>query len=358
VCTVEFPYSPSQFVAPKLTIPVTDRSEVSAFVKMPAETYSFKLTFVSNNDVYIIDYRTLIVDQKTGQSQPKALRIKKDPLKSGWTPDSPLLSPDGNLVAYFLRANVKTQAAYVQPVSEDAEPIEVASQGSDPHFWQDSTGKLYLIYSDLFLTVRNSLPTLTGYSTFRQQIDPATGALIGGRTVAVDKPLNGGMSRNGRYICTGYQDGAIYDRTESKLYRVDYSESDGSMQICNPSLSPDSVNQDWMMFLNFEGPQGLLYASAVNPLPASVTVHDYLIIADKTNTVQWYIKCPSDYFEWQCPEWTNEFDYVVALAKVSGDDQSPYDCLLIRRSDNAMCNLTNGDFKLDATATPSFWIDR
>ena len=83
----------------------------------------------------------------------------------------------------------------------------------------------------------------------------------------------------------------------------------------------------------------------------------YLIVVDKSNTVQWYLKHPADHEEWQDPDWTNAGDFIIALAKVSSDDSDVrHDCYLIRKSDNALLKLTTGDFKMDNIATPTFWI--
>jgi hypothetical protein len=353
-CNVDLPYHPTQFIPPKFVIPVADRDSVKSFIGAPS--YNFKLAFVSGT-VYVVDFNVLETDEKTGKDFPQVVRLQNDPQGTG-KPSSPLISPDGSLATYFLFGGPTAQTPYVQKIANGALPVALSTAGTDPHFWTGTDGKLYSVYSDKWQLNFNTLSSLTGYSTFRQQIDPLTGAPVSPRTVLADKPFNGGLSRNGRYLCTGYQDGGIYDLLDSTLHLINHTDPSKPMQICNPSISPDSVNADWMLFLNFEGVQQVGYAAGVAPLP-KINIHDYLLIVDKTNTVQWYIQCPADHYEWQCPEWTNDFNFVVALAKVTNDDaDGRYDCYLIRRSDHALLKLTTGDFKLDGTSTPSFWIGR
>jgi hypothetical protein len=350
-CDTDYPYSPKQFVPPTLSIPLSSRDTIKNFLGIPS--YRFKLAFTraSEQSLYIVDFSQMDTDATTGDEHPKVTKLATDPNRSGYQFDSPLFSPDGALVTYFLRSGAAAQVPYVQMADGKSAAVALAENGTDPHFWQDSSGALFIIYSDKFMVQINEIPAITGFATYRQKIDPVTGVIMGSRTVLVDKPFNGGLSRNGRYLCTGYADGAIFDLAEQKLSRVN-----SGMQICNPSITPDTAQQDAMLFLPFSGAQQLSYAPGLTAL-GSIAMHEYLIIVNKSNTVQWYIKHPADHVEWQDPDWTNLQNFAVALAKISSDDSDMrHDCYLIRRSDNALLKLTDGDFKLDNTATPTFWI--
>jgi hypothetical protein len=350
-CDFDYPYNPQQFVPPTLSLPLSGRDAIKNFLGI--SSYRFKLAFTraSEQSLYIVDFSQMEMNAAAGDEHPKVTKLANDPDRSGYQFDSPLFSPDGALVTYFLRSGAAAQVPYVQKADGQSAAVALAENGTDPHFWQDSSGALFIIYSDKFMTQINELSAISGFATYRQKIDPVTGAIMGSRTVLVDKPFNGGLSRNGRYLCTGYADGAIYDLDEGKLYRVN-----SGMQICNPAITPDTALQDAMLFLPFSGTQQLSYASGLSALGA-IAMHEYLITVDKTNTVQWYIKHPADHVEWQDPDWTNLQDFAVALAKISSDDSDMrHDCYLIRRSDNALLKLTGGDFKLDNTATPAFWI--
>ena len=88
-----------------------------------------------------------------------------------------------------------------------------------------------------------------------------------------------------------------------------------------------------------------------------IRMHEYLFIVDKENTVRWERTYPLGYYQWQDPEWTNNFNFIVALAKaVSNESDTRHDCFLIRQSDKALLRLTTNDFRLDDSATPAFWI--
>jgi hypothetical protein len=347
-CGYELPYRPQQFKAPRLSVPLTSRDMVRDFLRL--DHYHFKLAFTRKADqsIYVVDFSQVETTDTT--VIPKIFRLKTDGM-----PDSPLLSPDGTLVTFFIRISASQQKAYIWKIDDGSVPIEIASQGTDPHFWQDSTGRLFVVYSDKFQVNKNELAAITGFATYLQEIDTESGRLVGTRKVLLDKPFNGGMSKNGKYLCTGYSDGAMYDLDNSTLYRVNYTGSN-SIQICNPSISSDTVHQDRMLFLNFAGIQGLDYAHGVDPL-GSIGEHEYLIIADASNQVQWYVKQPSEHYEWQDPEWSNNGNFIAALAKISNNLKDlTYDCYLIRTPDKALLKVTGSAFKMDESATPSFWI--
>lgn len=361
-CNTDLYYTPKQFVAPTLSVPLVNSDSIRIFLGV--SSYSFKLAFSNASDeaLYIVDFSQNEVDPTTGGQHPSVVKLPRDPARPGWEFNSPLLSPDGNLVTYYLFSGAQ-QAPYVQDASGATAAIPVASVGTDPHFWVDPAGDLFVIYSDKNLTQIDMLSSLSGSATYQQKIDPVTGALIGDRTVLVDKPFNGGLSKNGRYLCTGYADGAFYDLDYKKLYYIYHSNNfidSGGLQICNPSINPttDTAHQSEMLFLPFNGVPPLSYAPGLTPLP-QIGIHEYLIVADKNNTALWYLRMPADHFEWQCPEWTNDSDIIVAIAKVTNNDADDrYDCYLVRRSDNAMLKLTDSDFKMDVTSTPSLWISR
>jgi hypothetical protein len=351
-CNLDLPYSPKRFVPPTLSVPLADRDAIKEFLGV--SSYQFKLAFTRSSEqaLYVVDFSQMETNEATDEAHPKVIKLAKDPKRSSLQFDSPLFSPDGALVTYFLRSGAATQVPYVQQADGESAAVEAAANGTDPHFWQDSLGALYVIYSDKFATQVDELPTLKGYATYRQKINAVTGMKIDDRTKLVDKPFNGGLSKNGRYLCTGYADGAIYDLVEQKLYRVN-----SGMQICNPAITPDTGAQDEMLFLPFSGSQQLSYASGL-PALGSIAMHEYLIVVDKSNFVQWYVRRPADHVEWQDPDWTNNENFVIALAKIASDDNDVrHDCYLIRRSDNAVLKLTTGDFKMDNIATPTFWIE-
>jgi hypothetical protein len=348
----QYPYHPTQFIEPKINIPTASPDSLQQFLK--SGSHKFKLAFIDKTSIRIIDFsQPLVLDQKTGSMNPLAIRLQTDPSQSNLSPSSPLISSDGNLVTYYFRNG----NAYVQQISDSSAPVLVAENGSDPHFW-DSAGSRYIIYSNL--SVAEKLDPTQGKATFRRKIDPISGSLLSQLDTLSKMPFNGGLCQSGRYLCTGYKVGAFFDRWNSNLLLVNYSGTE-SQQICNPSISPapasDSLHQDWMLFLNIGGALQVSGYASGWPAIGAAGEHSYLVIADSKNTVQWYIKKPDNHYEWQCPEWTNKFDYIAALLVVTNSAKDfSYDCYIIRLSDQRMFNVTSGSYKMSGTATPSLWI--
>jgi hypothetical protein len=352
-CDYNLPYRPEQFIPPQLSVPLTSRDMIRDFLRL--STYDFKFAFTRKADrsIYVVDFSRIETGRGGESASPKVFRFKTE-----GTPDSPLFSSDGEWITYFVRLSATSQKPYIRKIGDNSASIEIASQGTDPHFWRDSAGGLYVIYSNKYQVSLNELPNLTGYATFRQRIDPDDGAKIASAEVLVSRPFNGGLSKEGRYLCTGYSDGALYDLADSTLYRINYEEASGGMQICNPSISPDSAHSDWMLFLPFAGTQKLDF-SEMPSSPGMIKTHEYMFIVDKENKVRWQRTFPAGYFQWQDLEWTNDFNFVIALAKVtSSESDTRHDCFLVRQSDQAILKLTTDEFRLDDSSTPAFWIEQ
>jgi hypothetical protein len=348
-CGYELPYRPQQFIEPRLSVPITSRDMIRDFLGIDHYNFKFAFTRKADQSVYVVDFSRVEITDTA--AIPKVYRFKTDGM-----PDSPLFSQDGEWITWFVRLSATSQKAFVRRLAEGSEAIEIASQGTDPHFWDDTLQNRYVVYSNRFQVSLNELPKTEGFGTFRQKIDRTTGHAIGDPEMILDKPFNGGLSKDGRYLCTGYSDGAFYDLTQSVMYRINYTEGSGGMQICNPSITPDSAHSDWMLFLPFAGTQNLDF-SDMDFTPGMIKMHEYLFIVDKENKVRWQRSYPQGYHQWQDPEWTNDFNFIVALAKVSDDESDTrHDCFLIRQSDKALLRLTTDGFRLDDSATPAFWI--
>jgi hypothetical protein len=201
------------------------------------------------------------------------------------------------------------------------------------------------------------------FFTFRQKISlENNGAPVGVPDTLAPYPMNGGLSADGRYLCTGYTDGAFYDIPAKKLLRINEE-----VQICNPSISPDPLKPDRILFLNFAGKQNF----SANPFsgaadyPANqsgaLPMHGVLYIVDGTNAVRDYLPVSlagASYREWEDPEWSNRADFVIALAVI---DESKADAIVIRNVGDGNVKketmaVTPGKFKMNYTSTPYLWI--
>jgi len=135
-------------------------------------------------------------------------------------------------------------------------------------------------------------------------------------------------------------------------------QNNGSIQICNQSISQDTVNYPAsMMWLNFDGPQAFTIVEGVTPAgaPAPETFfqqHDHIFVTDTGNALRWWIKVPDSLKEWQDPEWSTHPEYLVSLAKSKTLDT--YGIFGIRTSDKGLIQLY--DKQLRGDATPHLWV--
>jgi hypothetical protein len=313
-----FPYKPPEFVAPKVPPPpnaFVPKDSITKFVGNPNATVKLAYTLTSTGSsqtVYFVNFNDSVVEPR---------EIKKDNTRSDWDAWCPILSPNGALVTYYLRSGTQAEL-YCQALDTGATPILIGS-GSEPHFYKDNQG-LYITYTDANgIMLIGTSTTLTGYHTYKQRVDPATGQTIGSPALIASYPFYCGMSTNGTYICTGYSSAYIYNCSTSLFFAINPGQ-----QTCNPSMTPDSVFTGRMMFLNIGGHEQL------NQLPpedtGKVGQHKFVFIADTNNTyiTGFDITMLPAYAsgEWQCPKWTNIPDVFCVLATKSS---LTYDCFLV-----------------------------
>jgi hypothetical protein len=335
-------YQPTQYVPPVINLGFAPKDTITAFTG----SANFKMAFTKKIDgircVHFIDY---------SQSPLLPVMLKKPVGKDAIDADSPILSPDGKYVTYYLVSGNIEQGAYVQYLDENSDPVEVDSAGTEPHWWQDSSGQFFIVYSNKFQS--DHLVAGIG-KTFHRPVTFSSNTPVAGDAVEIAPyPMNGGLSHNGRYLCTGYYDAAFYDLAAQIPIPVN-----SGLQTCNPSICPDAAINDRMMFLNIGGVQNLLGTFASDPsYPAdangSVRSHQVIFVVDKTNNVISFIPGISPYVEWQDPEWTNNTGFSVALGLIN---PSTADARLINLSTKETLNLTPGDYKFDNTSTPYFWF--
>jgi hypothetical protein len=344
-------YQPTRYISlpPEFTLaPVSD---IQSFIGTSHVKFAFTKKKGGNTRVvYYIDYQ---------DSVPTPIPLKKPAGKEGISADSPLFSKDGRFITYYLIDGNTMYGAYIQEASPDAEPILVDAAGTEPHWWVDSLGNTYIIYSNQFIVDNGALANLTGGKTYRRPVTfNGSSASVGTNAEEIaPKPMNGGLSKDGKYLCTGYMDAAFYDIPDHLPIPIDQG-----VQTCNPSITPDSVTTNRMMFLNFQGVQNLLgtFASdATYPkdTTGSIMQHKVIFIVDATNTVQTFLPLSianaiQTYAEWQDPEWSNKTGFCTALG-VPNADQQPADGLVVNISTKTVCWFV---MNIDNTSTPSLWI--
>lgn len=353
-------YTPTEFELPSggdvsTKVYFVESSRVAEFVGEKNVKVAFVRSDGTTRRVYYADF-------SSSNAVPKALKKPAD--KADADPDSPLISPDGNFVTYFFRQGTDGSGVYVQALSTSAEPMVVDINGAEGHWWSDpSTGQLYIVYSRLFQVSKGALSGLEGQkSTYRKPVTISGLDIeeLGEEEAIAPYPMNGGLSRDGRWLCTGYYDAAFYDRSTERLSVINEGR-----QVCNPSISPSGATPDRMMFLNIGGKQTMKGEYVNDPsypkgLDAqtpgdSIKQHHVVFIVDATDTVRDFYAVDRDkYFQWQDPEWSNLPNFATVLGDLP--NSSDADGLLLNLTTEETLNLTpHDDYKLDATSTPSMW---
>jgi Tol biopolymer transport system component len=341
-CDSGWPYKPVQFIPPVPPPPkhaFIPKDTLDSFCRASNVTllYTLSKQGVMTQTLYYVHL---------SDSNATPVRLKKPREREDWNASSPMPSPDGKLVTYYLFPPRGQSAAYIQRVDSTSDPVLIAEPGSDPHFYKDKLGYLYVTYTDTEEILGVPANQITARATYMVQVDTLSGQPNPSTLKNIAKyPFYGGMSRDGRYICTGYKSAAIYDVIDSAYFPID-----SGLQTCNPSTTTDSILTDRMMFLNFAGTQNF------NNFKTFVNEHKMIFIADKNNLV---IKSfdvntvlGASKGEWQCPEWSNNPDYFAALAS----EGSNYDIYLVNIKTGKALRLNNPSFPVSSSSTPYVFI--
>ena len=148
--------------------------------------------------------------------------------------------------------------------------------------------------------------------------------------------------------------------TQSKigtLYAVN-----NEVQICNPSVSQDTVNYPAsMLWLNFGGT--LFVTPSDSGFPTEADEHDRLTISDTSGKVLWYVM--RDTSEGECqfqdPEWSTHPDFAVALRAYDKKKKNlclpenlDYGMFAVRISDKKKFWFYDKEIREDAS--PHLWV--
>ncbi len=349
-------YKPTPFVLPQQPYQFPDISVISKFLGTANAKIAFALTNNGSSNIYYVDFN---------DSAPVPIMLIRPTGYPSANADKPMISPDGTFVAYGLLQSNTVDGAYIQKLGTTAEPVLVAAKGTRPHWYKDSAGLLYIIYSTAFFIQTPTMPAPGFAVTYKQQVSLAgSGSRVGSAVQIAPYPMIGGLSSDGNYLCSGYEAGCFYNLPDSTLIPINQG-----VQICNPSIDPDSETTDQMMFLNFNSVQNLNNPYSSDPAyPANsqgvLPMHSVLFIVDASNTVINFIPISimanyGTYSAWQCPQWSNNPNFAAALA-ASNDESSSWDLVLIKnvgsRGKEIPLIMTIGSGKMNTESTPDLWI--
>jgi hypothetical protein len=175
-------------------------------------------------------FNSVIASVDFNEAAPQLRTLNKPLGREDWTIWHTLISPDGNWVAFDCLPPGSEEIgpayeSYLQELKAGANPILVAQAACDPHWWVDpKDNAVYIIYAALkgsyyieddladSTVMRDTLlgvtcrQKLTG-SRFDHslRVDPASPAKI-----IAPIPMKGGLSRNGRLLCSAFKYTYIY----------------------------------------------------------------------------------------------------------------------------------------------------
>jgi hypothetical protein len=349
-----FPYEPAPFVLPEQPYKFPGSAEMQSFFGTPDVKIAYVIKDKGHQTVYYFD------NTDTSRTHKK---LKKYAGYEDFDADSPLLSPDGSFVAYDLRQGLSIYGAYIQKLDPDAAPVLIAANGTEPHWWVDTAvlpHQVYVIFSDQIL-----ISSLTSGSrhTYKRKVSlSGNGSAPDPAVEIAPYPMNGGMSKDGSYICSGYQIAAFFNLSSQSPTPIN-----SGCQVCNPSICPSIAHPDWMMFLNFAGKQSLVNPFQQNndfPADSILGMHAFLLIADINNTVRDYVPITimgNSYHAWQCPEWSNDSSFAAAIALADEAAATGEGVIIKGVGDRAATKetmiFTRGVGKLNFSSTPSVWIN-
>jgi hypothetical protein len=180
-------------------------------------TLNVKMVYsIKENGVLTLYY----VDYSTGVPVPKKLQRPGGDTKKSWNFESALISPDGNWVVYNGYESSTYYESYLQELKADSKAILISSeQASDPHWWQNPVNhQLCVIFNKIngdnrvfadlakpsYFQSGDAGKTYIRTVTLSSGLPSVLTAIFGTPSPFVNLPLKGGLSPDGRFLCTGY----------------------------------------------------------------------------------------------------------------------------------------------------------
>ena len=249
-----------------------------------------------------------LLDYDPGKPHPTVHEYPDDPIYKSF---NPLLSPDGSRILY----NHTFDATDMQILPVDGGPPVKIAEGANPRWCRDETsGNIYVVYR-----TRNAMFQNVPQDglTFRVQIGPDNQP-VGEPEMVAAHGFGGGMSTNGRYLCSAFLLTVAMDRHTGAIsapFGTVLCEPDHENQCCRPSIAPDASGR--MMVLR---------------APHS-----------RFTTMGWdgsglnHFPIPDGVVEWQTPEWSTHPDFATGSVM---NNEFIYDIVLVRLVDKKYLQIT------------------
>ena len=232
----------------------------------------------------------------------------------------PVISPDGNYAAYCSRDVGLSGPSSITIRSLDSlsspKILLAADSAYMPRWWLNpATGDTCIVYTNSAIDDGSSLWSAT--RTLVQKV--SAGKPVGTPQVLVASgSFHDGVSVNGNCIVTGYTELIMRNLLTSQNQQLFLSpnngkNAEGSSQVCNVSMSPDTGGQVRCLFLDF----GYSGVSTVTGTPYGI--HQYIFEATPADTIVNFMHCPAGEASWDNPSWTNTLNFAVACVRNSSD---------------------------------------
>jgi uncharacterized protein (TIGR02171 family) len=231
----------------------------------------------------------------------------------------PTISPDGRYVAYCSGNEGQSGPSTITIRSLDSlnSPRErlVSDTAYIPRWWVNPlTSDTFIIYTNS--SVSNGNEAL--WKTTRTYMQKISGGKPDGSPDALvaDGSFHDGLSHDKKFVVTGYNRLMVRNLATNAEYQMFISPSngkdaDGSNQVCNVSLSPDTGSAVRCMFLDFGYPRTSAITNDI------YGIHEYLFISTMSDSIVGFMHCPNDEDEWDNTEWSNRSQFAVGCGRNS-----------------------------------------
>jgi uncharacterized protein (TIGR02171 family) len=239
----------------------------------------------------------------------------------------PTISPDGRYVAYC--SNNEGQSGPSEITIRSLDSLNTpkvklsATRAYIPRWWVGpSTQDTFIVYTNSSVPNGNEALWRTT-KTYQQKM--SGGSPVGtSEEIISNGSYHDGLSKDGKYLVTGYNRLMIRnletnEEKQSFVSPLNGKDANGSNQVCNVSISPDTGSKVRCMFLDFGYPR----TSAVTD--GSYGIHENLFISTMDDTVRSYMHCPSGELSWDYTEWSNQAGFAVGCGRnVAGEAHAVY----------------------------------
>jgi hypothetical protein len=230
----------------------------------------------------------------------------------------PTISPDGRFVAYCGNNVGMSGPSKISIRSLDSLQSPIVNLGPDtayiPRWWiNQATGDTFIVYTNSAMV--NSSPLWKTTKTFLQRM--SGGKPTGNPEELVsDGSYYGGLTADKQWVVTAYVRLMVKNLltgVEKQLFLSPENgkDADGSTQVCNISVSPDTARQ--CLFLDFGYPRTSTLTGG------SYGVHQILFKSTFDDSVTDAIRCPANEDSWDFPLWSNSGQFAVSCCRNDAD---------------------------------------